>query len=120
MLKKDYRILTRKEFLEIKDRGEMYSTPLFGVLVLKSNDGKKFGFIISKKISKRAVDRNRIKRFLSEGVRKSLSMLDLDIKIVFLAKKSLLDAQNALIQKEIESCFKKLNEKNNFKTDSLV
>ena len=26
----------------------------------------------------------------------------------------------SLIQKEIESCFKKLNEKNNFKTDSLV
>lgn len=48
----------------------MFKTPLFGFLYLDSEESK-VGWIISKKISKRAVDRNKIKRLLSEAVRKN-------------------------------------------------
>lgn len=81
----------------------MYPTPLFGMLVLKSEEGKKFGFIISKKISKRAVDRNKIKRKLAEGVRLNMDSLNGDYKIVFLAKKILLTSPMEVIGEEIKN-----------------
>ena len=45
----------------------MHKTPLFGLVVLKS-EKPKVGIIISKKISKKAVDRNRVKRLVYQAV----------------------------------------------------
>lgn len=67
MLKKEYRGLSREEILSFKEKGVMYKTPLFGLVVLKS-EKPKVGIIISKKISKKAVDRNRIKRLVYQAV----------------------------------------------------
>lgn len=107
MLKKINRISSRSEFLEAKEKGEMVSTPLFGFLIQKKQDSlKKFGFIISKKISKRAVDRNKIKRLLSEVVRKNLDNFDEGIRGIFLAKKEILGKSLEDLGKEFEKCLK--------------
>lgn len=67
MLKRINRITSRKEFQEIKNNGVLKQFPYFGLInLIKSDFDKKFGFIISKKISKKAVVRNKIKRFLAE------------------------------------------------------
>gem|GEM_PF-2037929 len=67
MLKKEFRGLTRSEILRFKSEGKMYKTLLFGLVVLKSEEPK-VGIIISKKISKKAVDRNRVKRKVYQAV----------------------------------------------------
>ena len=102
MLKKINRISSRGEFLEIKNKGRLLSGPLFGVVRLKTeDDGVKFGFIISKKISKKAVDRNKIKRKLCEVLKNKINDFDVGTRVVFLAKKSLLEAKIGEIEKEI-------------------
>ncbi len=102
MLKKINRISSRKDFLEIKSKGQFYSGPFFGGLCLKTDDELvKFGFIISKKISKRAVDRNKIKRRISEILGVNLQKFNPGTKIIFLAKKSLLESRREEIEKEI-------------------
>ena len=74
---------------------------LAGMLWLKeeTEDENRYGFVISKKISKRAVDRNKIKRLLSEAVKKN-EVGGKGYKIVFLAKKSLLGKKFAEVEKE--------------------
>ena len=59
MLKKKYRLLKETKF----NKGDLYTSPFF-VLRLAKNEKSfnRFGFVVSKKIDKRATARNRIKR----------------------------------------------------------
>lgn len=108
MLKKINRIGNKKDFLEIKNKGEMIYSSIFGLLILKKEDKeKKFGFIISKKISKKAVDRNKIKRYLSEGVRRSLENIKEGSRGIFLVKREILNKKLEEIVVEVEKVFKK-------------
>ncbi len=104
MLKKIYRGLGKKDYQIILSDGVASQTPLFGVRFIRSEETK-VGWIVSKKISTRAVDRNRIKRRLSEVVSKQMMM---GKKVVILAKKSLMGSNI----KEITSCWKSVCEKN--------
>lgn len=108
MLKKINRISQRKDFEEVKSKGEMINSPLFGALCLINETTEvKFGFIISKKISKKAVERNKIKRRMSEILRKKLTVFKPGTKIIFLTKKSILGAKIAEVEKEIEKLISK-------------
>ncbi len=116
MLKKINRVTSKTEFLEIKNTGEMKTTELFSVICLNPppvesgtslEEGrltKKFGAIVSKKISKKAVERNQIKRRLFEAVRLNMDIFPEGFRGIFLVKKNILDKKEG----EIEECLKKL------------
>lgn len=121
MLKKINRISSRKEFAEVKEKGEMVATSLFSIVWMKTeirdeildfreeknkdkNKNRKFGAIISKKISKKAVERNRIRRRLMEAVRLNMDIFPEGFRGIFLVKKNILDKS----EMEIEKCLKKL------------
>ena len=107
MLKRENRVRSKKEFAEIKNEGRVLYSPLFGFLNYKKDDDlKKFGFIVSKKISKRAVDRNKIRRILSEIVRKNLNRFENGTRIIFLTKKEILNKKTKEVEKEMKKFFK--------------
>ena len=107
MLKRENRIRLKREFAEVKNKGRVLYSPLFGFLTYKENDDqKKIGFIVSKKISKRAVDRNRIRRILSEIVRKNLERFENGTRIIFLTKKEILGKKYDEVEKEVEKFIK--------------
>ena len=87
MLKKINRITSKKEFEEIKSKGEMKATELFSVVWMKKTENRAFGAIISKKISKKAVFRNQIKRRLMEAVRLNMDIFPEGFRGIFLVKK---------------------------------
>ena len=82
----------------------MYQTPLFGMLVYRGEEvgENRFGFVISKKVSKKAVDRNRIKRLLTEVVRKNMNKFKEKKWVVFLPKKTMLGLKYEEVEKEIK------------------
>lgn len=84
--------------------GELKSTDLFGLVWLKKEEGKAFGAIISKKISKKAVDRNQIRRRLMEAVRLNMDIFPDGFRGIFLVKKNILEKS----EMEIEKCLKNL------------
>lgn len=105
MLKKEFKLKSKKEFSETKEIGRMIQFQNFGFLVNKimitdDQTNKKFGFVVSKKISKRAVDRNRVKRLLNEMVRKNLDIFPNGFRGIFLVKKMI--NNEADIKKDIE------------------
>jgi len=107
VLKRENRIRSKKEFLEIKNKGRVLYSPLFGWLFYKENDDqKKFGFIVSKKISKRAVDRNRIRRILSEIIRNNLDKFEDGTRLVFLTKQEILGKKKEEVEKEVDKFIK--------------
>jgi ribonuclease P protein component len=74
MLKKTNRINKTRELQKVYRSGKTMHTP---ALVIKFVQGPKtrVGLVVSKKISKKAVERNRIKRALREKMRRGLPEL---------------------------------------------
>jgi ribonuclease P protein component len=102
VLKREFRLRKKREFLELKEKGRKLSSPLFGLVYLKSDESK-FGWIVSKKISKKAVERNKIRRRLAEVVKNN--WID-GYKILLLVRSEILGKK--LI--EIESEWKRLRD----------
>ncbi len=113
-LAKQYRLKGKKEFERVKKEGRLINGLLFSLLILKSQqtDGPKFGFVVSKKIDKRAVVRNRIRRLISEAVRQVLPDIRQDLKVVFLAKLSLKKASSEEVFSSVRRFLGKYAEKN--------
>ena len=108
MLKKKNRLSKRSEFLKLKKEGTVKQSPFFGFSYLKKNEneGIGLGFIISKKISKRAVDRNKIKRVLCSMIEKKSELLGKNVNGIFLIKQSILKADRKELEKEVERVIK--------------
>ena len=119
MLKKINRGLSRKDFNVSREKGVMYQTPLFGVSVINQKseslkDESQFGFVISKKISKSAVERNKIKRRIAEAIQNQSSIFKLQStnhKIIFLVKTSILNASVDEIEIQVKHVFEKISAK---------
>jgi len=102
VLKRENRIRSKKKFAEIRNEGRVLYSPLFGFLTCRKDDDlKKFGFIVSKKISKKAVDRNRIRRVLSEIVRNNLEKFENGTRVVFLTKQEILGKKYEEVETEV-------------------
>lgn len=100
------RLKGNEQIESIKKKGKAIQDAFFGVLYLENTDGvPKFAFVISTKISKLAVHRNRINRSLHEGVRRSLAMVPKNYDYVFLVKKSIETKSTQEIIREVESFF---------------
>jgi ribonuclease P protein component len=84
-----------------------YLSPLLSVRISDNKDDKvRFGFIVSKKIDKRAVIRNRTKRVLRSAAETFLTT-EVGKDIIVTAKKSLLPKEKEEIVKELSDIFKK-------------
>jgi len=70
-------------------------------------DYPRFGFVISKKIDKRAVVRNSLKRKLSASVEEIFDRIDGGRDFVFYPKSRIIDLDTGEVKKEIENMFKK-------------
>ena len=107
MLTKTYILKKRSDFEVVKDKGRLYQSPLFGMLVMSENvEETKFGFLISKKVSKRAVDRNRIRRLMAEAVRFKINEIKKKVWVVFLVKRKMLTVKQDEVKLEVENMMK--------------
>ncbi|OGM19226.1 ribonuclease P protein component [Candidatus Woesebacteria bacterium RIFCSPHIGHO2_01_FULL_37_10] len=81
------------------------------VLDRKDSAKPRFGFIVSTKVDKMSIHRNRVKRALSEGVRFSLGLVPPGLDMIFLAKKSIVNKTTEEIMKEVETFLRQIPEK---------
>lgn len=106
MLARKYR-LSRKEIVELKERKpQIIQGSYFGLIYQPQPGEKKFAAIVSTKISRKATERNRIKRMLFSVVGEVL--FDREGKFLFLAKKKSLEGTREDFLKEAEDFRKKL------------
>ena len=103
MLKRENRLsrIARK----IDDK--KYFSPLFNVRISDNKDGKvRFGFVVSKRIDKRAVVRNRTKRVLRNVAEEFINELK-GKDIIVVAKKSLTFKEKIEVTREFKNIFNK-------------
>ncbi len=87
MLKKKYRLLKETKF----NKEDLYTSPFF-VLRLAKNEKSfnRFGFVVSKKIDKRATARNRIKRQIRVCIEDNFDKIKPGYDMLFILKKNIL------------------------------
>lgn len=89
-------------FSLIKENGKLIKTPFFLMISRFRQDlnPTRFGFIVSTKVSKKAVERNRIKRALRDAVRILKPQIKNGYDILFIAyQKSLFLEKESLLIK---------------------
>jgi len=80
---KKYR-LTGKEFNEVLKKGQSFRIDDLLLKLLQKEKNKKIGFLIRKKILKKAVQRNKLKRKLRELAREKIEHIKEGIRIIFI------------------------------------
>jgi len=104
MLASVYR-LPKNDFDKVKKDGRLYQSENFGAQVLPKELGGnlRFAFIVSSKISNQAVQRNRIKRAMSEAIRQRMNLFKRGYDIIFLPKREIVNKSTDVIMNEIHN-----------------
>lgn len=106
MLAKKNRLKNKKDIENVFKKGKTKTGKLVFLKIFKNNlDISRFAFIVSTKISKKAVIRNKIKRQLREIVRKNLSNIKSGVDIVIIAKPEIINKYFQIIKKDVEGLF---------------
>ncbi|KKQ92171.1 MAG: Ribonuclease P protein component [Microgenomates group bacterium GW2011_GWC1_39_7b] len=110
MLSKKFRLTGSKNFKKVQDEGSIFQSVSFGIAYIDRKDinPSRFAFVVSTKISKDAVDRNRFKRTMSEAVRTSTIDVRNGFDVVFLAKSLITRTPASDLMKEVKASLKQV------------
>jgi ribonuclease P protein component len=104
MLATTFRLSANKKY----EFTRSFSTPYFLLKIAKNNsDEKKFGFIVSKKVDKRAVIRNRAKRVVRSCIEELLSQIHPGYTLLFILKSQSVNAERDDVFKTIQILLQK-------------
>jgi len=108
MLASANRLTMQGDFKQLAGKGKPFYSALITIKVLKNNRPQsRFGIIVSTKVSKKAVVRNRLKRRLSEVIRLNLSEIKSGFDVIIMVKQALAEKKYQEIESELLQLFKK-------------
>ena len=109
MLPKEHRLHQDKEIKDLVRSGRNFFLPEM-TIKYKTNqtDATKIGFIVSGRVDKRAVIRNRLTRHLREVSRALFPQFKSGYLVLIIAKKKLLELNFETIRKQLSFAFQKI------------
>ena len=109
MLSKENRLKKKKDFEKLFKEGKSFKEKFLVLKINKNNlSNNRFGFIVSKKISKKAVVRNKIKRQLREIIRKEIKNYQKGFDVAVIALPDIVLKDFKEITQALESVLKKI------------
>ena len=111
-LPKAYRLRDRKDYRAVYEQGIRRYSPHLTLIALNSGKGAvsppetKIGISIGKKVSKKAVVRNRIKRQIKSAFRNNLRGIEPGWKIVIVVKPQAIECKYEHFLRELEKLLK--------------
>lgn len=110
MLARKLRLRKRQDFDSVYKKGKSYSCKYLKLYILNTDlPLQRFGFSISKKVSKKAFERNKLKRQLSFVLREELNNLKTGTDIIFVVRNIILDLSYNDIKYNVRELLKKAN-----------
>jgi len=107
MLKKANRLTKQKDFDLVLKQGQGIKNRVCFIKFKANQVGvTRFGFIVSKKIAKSAVKRNKIKRRLRHIVKENQNFFKQGVDIAFLPNLNVLEIDFAILKQEVEKTLK--------------
>jgi len=108
VLPKENRLKKRKDFERVFKEGKGFKENFLFLKILENDLNKaRFGFIVSRKVSKKATLRNKIKRKLREAVREKLKEVEKGMDGILVASPGLEKKDFWEIKESINKIFQK-------------
>ena len=108
MLPKKNRLTKKKDFENVFKRGRSFKEDFLIFKIIENKLGQiRFGFVVSKKISKKATLRNKVKRRISESVRLKIGKLKKRFDGILLTLPEIEKKDFGKIDETIEKLFKR-------------
>ncbi|MGA1862164.1 ribonuclease P protein component [Deferribacter thermophilus] len=107
--KKDERLRKQREFENVFENGRWVNGKYVDIC-FALDQSRKVGFIVSKKISKKAVIRNKVKRRLREIFRLNKYDLPDTVNLIIVAKKGVEKVSFSDLEDEVRKLFKKISD----------
>ena len=103
MLPKEHRLKKEKDFERVLKKGKSKKGDFLILRVVKNNlKTIRIGVVVSRKVSKKAVLRNKTKRKLREAARANIKKIKPGYDLVFFTKKGIEKKSFSEIKKEVE------------------
>ena len=103
-LNRVFRLRKASEFSRVRQQGRSLASRLLVLAWMPNEENKlRIGFIVSKRISKQAVERNYIKRLLAEAIRGLLPELPTGWDIVLSARNTITSVNVAVLKQDVVS-----------------
>lgn len=103
------RLKSRPQFDRVFDHKCISRDKYFAVYACPNNEQmSRLGLVVSRRVSNRAVDRNRIKRQIREDFRQSVTELE-NLDYVVVARNAALKETGAVISASLQQHWKRLN-----------
>lgn len=103
-----YRLRKNRDFQRAYRRGKSVGSHLIALVYVRSSGGLKIGFSASKKIGN-AVTRNRARRRMREAVRVRIPRIKSGFHLVFVARRSIAQADFSGIEKCVDKLLTQAN-----------
>lgn len=108
MLSKEYKLKKKNDFKKVFNKGRYYQQGFIKLKFAKNNLKKsRFGFIVGLKVSKKAVERNRIKRRLEETTRLCINELKQGFDVAVMVDPIIKEKKYGEIKEELMGAYKK-------------
>ncbi|MBT4277379.1 ribonuclease P protein component [Candidatus Falkowbacteria bacterium] len=109
MLPKNNRLTHRKDFDNAFKVGQSFFSEVLGVKATENNlPDSRFGIVVSTKISKKAVARNKIKRQIREVIHKNLDKIKKGLDVVIICRPGIEKKEFQEIEQAILKAFQKI------------
>ncbi len=103
MLLKKNRLKKKKDFERVLKQGSGFKENFLFLKVAKNgSEISKFGFIVSRKVSQRANERNKLKRRMRELLKSRMSRIEKGVDVVFVAQPGLQEKSFEELEKIVE------------------
>ena len=111
MLPKENRLKKKKDFERAFEKGRNIKGDTIYLKVLKTEEPfSRIGFIVSKKISLKAVERNKIKRRMRDSVKRILNTTENGLDIIVTALPKIKKSEFKDIKEDITKTFEKIKQ----------
>ncbi|MFZ2970066.1 MAG: ribonuclease P protein component [Minisyncoccia bacterium] len=108
MLDKKFRLRKQKDFEKMFTGGIYLSCDFLALKAIKNDLSiSRFGFIVSNKVSKSAIVRNKMKRRLRESVRRIQEKVREGFDCLFISKQGIAEKESAEIKVAVEKLLKR-------------
>ena len=109
MLSKINRLTKDKDFDNVFKSGKSSYDKLIGVKAEQNQtENSRFGILVSAKVSKKAVERNKIKRQIREVIRLQLEQIKSGYDVVIITLPVILGKDYQEIERSVNGCFRRL------------
>ncbi|MDD3711311.1 MAG: ribonuclease P protein component [Patescibacteria group bacterium] len=109
MIKKEQRLRKKKEIENVFKKGKSFYNDLLGIKILKNNlNFNRYCIVISANISKKAVERNKIRRQIKAVLLAEEPFLKKGFDCLIIGKKEILGSSFSVIKEVMQNSLKKI------------